>query len=131
MSAFDTARQPKEIFLKERSRNVIENKGPLRRKCERSGNVHENTDTWTPYPGMLLKIRQLAQITGLAFSSTSALVERRYNCPLRSLRMCKKVSQARGGRLQRPAGTSKKDVKIYGTNLVKSCRINKSAKKTN
>jgi hypothetical protein len=33
------------IFLKERSLNVIENKGPLWKTSERSWNVHENAGT--------------------------------------------------------------------------------------
>jgi hypothetical protein len=33
----------KNSFLSERSRNVVENKGPLWKTWERSGNVHENT----------------------------------------------------------------------------------------
>jgi hypothetical protein len=122
----------KEIsFLKERSGNLTENKGTLRMRSERSGNVHEKKDTCTPYPGMLLKRRQLAQTTRLAFSSTSALKKRRYNRPLPSLRTCKKARQARGQDSGDRQELQKKDVKIYGTNSVKSFRINKSAKKTN
>ena len=33
----------KELFLKERTGNVVENKGGLWKTRERSGNVHENT----------------------------------------------------------------------------------------
>jgi hypothetical protein len=47
--------------MKEQSGNVIENKGALWKKWGRSGNVVENTYSYTPKAGMLLNIKHLAQ----------------------------------------------------------------------
>ena len=43
---------PKDFFLKERTGNVIENKGSSRTRAERSGNVYEKTGTYTHYQGI-------------------------------------------------------------------------------
>jgi hypothetical protein len=45
--------------LQERTGNVYENKGSVRKEWERSGNVIENKSTYTFLEGMLLKIQKL------------------------------------------------------------------------
>jgi len=47
------------FFLKDQRGNVYENKGPLWKKWRQSGNVVENTDSYTLKAGMLLNIKHL------------------------------------------------------------------------
>jgi hypothetical protein len=59
--------EQKRIFLRDRSGNVIENKGPAWKTPERCRNVHENTGGSLLNPGMLM-IRQ-----GLTLNRTGKL----------------------------------------------------------
>jgi hypothetical protein len=45
--------------MNEQRRNLIENKGLLWKSWQRTGNVIENTGSYTPEPGMLLKTKWL------------------------------------------------------------------------
>jgi hypothetical protein len=57
--------------MNERRRNVIENKGPVRKICAGSRNVIENKDSYARKPGILLKIQVVRrwekQVPGVRF----------------------------------------------------------------
>jgi hypothetical protein len=55
---------PKRYFLKERSWNVVENKGPLWKTWERSWNVYENKGAYPIKSGMSKKRKELSLVAG-------------------------------------------------------------------
>jgi hypothetical protein len=52
------------IFLNERRRNVIENKGPLWKTPAASGNVYENKGCYLSKAGMSMKMKGLGIARG-------------------------------------------------------------------